>query len=158
MRLSHLLSSVMLIAGLLAIPAGAQQDERADTFIGPSPVIGSWSFQTAPYRQGTCTMSGQMNIRPTSSANIFSCSFTATEECTGQDKWVVEQTCKAINREGRLSIESTIVNFLEAKQFTDSYVPDHFALRVVNRELMTGSLISAVSAPIEFRRDAENVS
>ena len=66
-------------------------------------------------------MSGNMNIRPTAAPNTFSCSFTAVEECTGQDKWIVEQTCKAVNRDGRLSIKSSIVNFLEAKKGTLAY-------------------------------------
>lgn len=160
MRPSYILISAMLAATGVGGPANTQEDndEAPRTYIGPSPIIGAWSFKSAPYRQESCTMSGNMNIQPTSSPNIFKCSFTATEECVGQDKWVVEQTCQAINREGRLSIESTIVNFLEAKPLTDSYQPDHFALNVVSRELMTGSLISAISAPIEFRRNAENVS
>jgi hypothetical protein len=143
---------------ITAVPAPAQEDENARTYVGPSSIVGAWSFRSAPYRGDACIMSGHMNIRPTTSPGIFSCSFTASEECAGQDKWVVEQTCKAISREGRLSIESKIVNFLEAKQFTQSYAPDHFALTIVNRELMTGSLVSAVSAPIEFRREVENVS
>ena len=138
------------------MPASAQDGN--DTFIGPSPIVGAWSFRTAPYRDGVCVMSGNMHIRPTGNSEVFSCSFTAVEECPGQDKWVVEQTCKAVNRDGRLSIKSTIVNFLESKEFTASYVPDHFGLTVVNRELMTGSLISAVTAPVEFHRDADNVS
>lgn len=152
------LSSLTLLFAFVATPVYAQEQGEPGTFIGPSPIIGSWSFHSAPYREGTCIMSGNMSIRPTSSREIFSCSFTAVEDCEGQDKWVVEQTCKAINREGRLTIKSTIVNFLEAKAFTDSYAPDHFSLDVVSKELMTGALISAVTAPVEFRRDADNVS
>ena len=103
-------------------------------------------------------MSGNMSIRPTNNSEVFSCSFTAVEDCQGQDKWVVEQTCKAVSRDGRVSIKSSIVNFLEAKAYTASYAPDHFALNVVSKELMTGSLVSAVTAAVEFRRDADNVS
>jgi len=141
---------------LIAVPTSAQ--EESDTFIGRSPVVGSWSFRTAPYRGDACVMSGNMNIRSTEKPNVFACSFTAVEECTGQDKWVVEQTCKAVNRDGEVSIKSQIVNFLESKEYTASYVPDHFGLTLVSRELMTGALISAVSAPVEFRRVADNLS
>lgn len=151
------LSAIIMASHLAsAPPAKAQANDKA--FIGSSPIVGSWSFRTAPYHEETCVMSGNMSIRPTETADVFNCSFTAVEECTGFDKWVVEQTCKAVNQDGRLSIRSTIVNFLEAREYTESYVPDHFGLEVVSRELMTGYLISAVSAPIEFRREADNVS
>lgn len=152
------LASTALFASLIAISSPAQAQSDEDIFLGEAAIVGSWSFQTAPYRGETCVMSGNMNVQPTSSPDVFTCSFTATEECQGQDAWVVEQTCKAISRDGRVSIKSTIVNFLESKEFTGSYVPDHFALNLVSRELMTGSLVSAVTAPIEFRRNAENVS
>jgi len=151
------LSLGALTTALVAMPASTQQ-RSGDTFIAPSPIVGSWSFQTAPYRGEACVMSGNMNIRPTENSEVFACSFTAIEECTGQDKWVVEQTCKAVNRDGEVSIKSQIVNFLESKEYTASYVPDHFGLTLVNRELMTGALISAVSAPVEFRRIADNLS
>jgi len=154
-RLISLVACALTVA-LGPVPTSAQ--ERSETFIGPSPVVGAWSFRTAPYRGDICVMSGHMNIRPTDNSEVFSCSFTAVEECVGQDKWVVEQTCKAVSREGRLSIKSTIVNFLESKEFTSSYAPDHFGLTVVSKELMTGALISAVTAPVEFHRTADNVS
>lgn len=152
------LIAASFVTCLIGLPCYAQDQRSEETFIGQSPVVGSWSFKTTPYRQGTCKMSGNMNISPTERANMFTCSFTATEECKGQDKWVVEQTCKAVNQDGQLSIKSSIVNFLDGKEYTASYVPDHFALNIISRELMSGSLVSAVSAPVEFRRDADNVS
>jgi len=63
-----------------------------------------------------------------------------------------------VNRDGQLSIKSSIENFLEAKEFTDSYVPDNFSLQVESRERMSGLLVSAVSAPVEFRRKPDNLS
>lgn len=143
-------------AALIAVPTSAQED--SDTYISRSPIAGSWTFRTTPYRGGSCVMSGNMNIRATENTNVFACSFTAVEECTGQDKWVVEQTCKAVNNDGEVTIKSQIVNFLESKEYTASYVPDHFGLTLVSRELMTGALISAVSAPVEFRRIPDNLS
>ena len=103
-------------------------------------------------------MSGHMNIRPTATAGVFACNFTAREDCTGQDTWIVEQSCKAVNRDGQLSIKSNIENFLESKEFTDSYEPDNFSLQVESRERMSGLLVSAVTAPIEFRRKPDNLS
>jgi len=109
------LTAAMLTGAIIGAPASAQGG--SDTFIGPSPIVGSWSFRTVPYRQDTCVMSGNMSIRPTNNSEVFSCSFTAVEDCQ-----------------------------------------DHFALNVVSKELMTGSLVSAVTAAVEFRRDADNVS
>jgi len=150
------LASLALCAALLPSSGNTQSEEQG--FTRPSPVTGSWSFESSRYREGTCVMSGHMSIRPTSKAGVFACSFTAIEDCTGQDTWVVEQSCKAVNRDGRLSIKSNIENFLEAKEFTDSYVPDNFSLQVESRERMSGSLLSAVIAPVEFRRNPDNLS
>ena len=151
-----------LLLALTAFPSNGQDSgedkTERETFVGPPPVVGSWKFQSSRYRADSCVMSGNMYIRQTSSANVFKCSFTAIEDCDGQDKWVVEQTCEATLGDGRLGIKSEIVNFLQAKEFTASYAPDHFALTVDNRELMTGSLVSAVVAPVEFRRQADNLS
>ena len=143
---------------LTAAPSEGQADSERKTYLGPSPVVGSWKFETARYREDACVMSGNMHIRPTESQTDFNCSFTAVEDCVGEDKWIVEQTCEANLANGKLAIRSTIVNFIEAEAFTDSYAPDHFALSVISREFMTGKLVSAVVAPIEFRREADNVS
>jgi len=150
------LASLALCAVLLPFSANTQSE--APGFTSPSPVIGSWSFESSRYRGGTCVMSGHMNIRPTATAGVYACNFTAIEDCTGQDTWIVEQSCKAVNRDGRLSIKSNIENFLESKEITDSYVPDNFSLEVESRERMSGSLVSAVIAPVEFRRKPDNLS
>lgn len=150
------LASLALCAALLPFNANTQSEDRS--FTPPSPITGSWSFESARYRGGACVMSGHMNIRPTAKADVYACNFTALEDCTGQDTWVVEQSCKAVNRDGQLSIKSNIENFLEAKEFTDSYVPDNFSLQVESRERMSGLLVSAVSAPVEFRRKPDNLS
>lgn len=151
-------AGLALSLALTASPSIGQELSEPRTYLGPAPVVGAWSFESARYREDTCVMSGNMNIRATDTQNVFRCSFTAIEDCDGEDKWVVEQTCEANLSDGKLAIRSTILNFLQAKEFTDSYAPDHFALSVVNRAFMTGTLVSAVIAPIEFRREAGNVS
>lgn len=148
-------SAAMLLVLGVSIPAAHSDTE---SFKEPSPIVGSWSFETAPYREATCVMSGNMNIQATPTPDVFNCSFTAIEACEAREKWVVEQTCKAVSVEGKVLVESSIVNFLEARDYTASYAPDHFQLQVQSRELMTGSLISAVTAPVEFRRNADNLS
>lgn len=149
---------ILLLASLLASTVPSQAQTPSDTFIPPSPIIGSWSFQTDEYREGTCKMSGKMSIRKTSEANAFTCSFVSIEKCDGSDRWVVEQTCEVSKHDKELTISSQIVNFLEAREFTGSYAADHFVLNIASKHLMTGSLVSAVRAPVEFRRDKENLS
>ncbi len=104
-------------------------------------------------------MTGRMSIRSsTVSPNAFTCSFVSVEDCNGLDPWVVEQSCEAEKRDAELTISSRIVSFLEAKEFTGSYAPDHFVLNINSKSQMTGALISAIKAPVEFRREKENLS
>ena len=149
---------VALIATLLASAAPSSAQDKPKTFATPSSIIGNWTFQTAKYRDSTCQMSGRMSIKPSITPSAFTCSFTAIEECAGADRWVVEQTCEAVKRNADLTISSQIVNFLESKEFTGSYAADHFVLKINNKHLMTGSLVSAVKAAVEFRREEENLS
>ena len=144
-----------LILIMSALLASANPAAAEDV---PASISGTWAFETSDYRDGTCRMSGKMHIRPSKSQTNLTCSFTAIEECAGSDRWVVEQTCAASRRDTELSISSKIVSFLEAKEFTDSYAPDHFLLNVINKERMTGSLVSAIRAPVEFWREEENLS
>ena len=157
-RFIHLASTALLLAFSLPFSMAQDREEQPERFVPPSSIVGAWSFETELYRGQSCKMSGNMNINPTDRPNVFNCSFTAIEDCIGQDEWVVEQTCKLVNTEGRLTVKSQIVNFLQSKEYTASYAPDHFSLQVQNRQLMTGSLISAVTAPVTFRRNPDNLS
>ena len=103
-------------------------------------------------------MSGQMQIRPNPQTGGLACAFTAVEACTGQDRWIVEQVC-AIEQSGdQLAIRSSIINFVEADEFTGSYQPDHFSLTLASANRMVGQIISSVSASVEFTRQEEALS
>ncbi len=130
---------------------------------GAERAIGSWDFQSVPYRDDTCQMSGTMRIRPDRDASgrstgELSCAFTAVEACIGQDRWIVEQICTVENSGDQLSISSSIVNFIEADTFTGSYLPDHFVLTIESASRMKGQIISSISAGVEFVRQEEAVS
>ncbi|MEO0882610.1 MAG: hypothetical protein AAFY34_07720 [Pseudomonadota bacterium] len=140
-----------LLAGVLAmgiaLPASAQTD-----------IVGSWTFETDRYRAGVCQLYGTMKVRTTPEDGKYRCAITAVEDCQNEDRWVVEQTCSAYRAENTLSVRSTIVSFIEADVNPENYVPDHFALEIESSDRMNGSLVSAIIAPVEFRRTTEGIS
>ncbi|MEM8637013.1 MAG: hypothetical protein AAGF33_18770 [Pseudomonadota bacterium] len=141
----------LLLAGILALgavaPASAQND-----------IIGSWTFETDRYHSGVCRLYGTMKVRTTPEDGVYRCAVTAVEDCIEQERWVVEQTCSAYRADDTLSVRSKIVSFIEADVNPENYVPDHFALEIESPNLMVGSLVSAIIAPVEFRRTTEGIS
>ena len=128
----------------------------------PTDVLGGWSFQTSPYRDGACAMNGIMRLTPHEEDGRYQCELTAVEECATFGRSVVVQSCDARRFGNQVSVRSKIEQMLESKFESDSqlinYVPDNFALTIQNSERMFGALISAVSAPVEFRRMPEGTS
>ena len=99
-----------------------------------------------------------MQIRPDKDKIGVVCAFTAVEACIGEDRWVVEQTCEVEHHGDQITMRSSIINFIESDVITDTYAPDHFILKINSVDKMTGRLISAVSAAVEFIRLEEIVS
>ncbi len=128
----------------------------------PNDVLGSWTFQTKPYRDGTCGMTGTMRLTHNDEEGVYDCELTAVEVCSLWGRSVVVQSCEARRFGNQVSVRSKIEQMLESKFDTDapgySYVPDNFALTIQSAERMYGSLVSAVNAPVEFRRMPEAVS
>ncbi len=128
----------------------------------PGDVLGSWTFQTKPYRGGACGMTGMMRLTHDDEDGAYDCELTAVEVCSMWGRSVVVQSCKARRFGDQVSVRSTIEEMLESKFEPGtggfSYVPDNFALTVQSAERMYGALISAVNAPVEFRRTPEGVS
>ena len=58
--------------GLALLPAQADTKD-------PSDVLGSWSFQTKPYRQGQCIMTGTMRLSSHPEDGLYECELTAVE-------------------------------------------------------------------------------
>ncbi|MEM0987047.1 MAG: hypothetical protein AAGJ32_12445 [Pseudomonadota bacterium] len=145
------------LVAVLLTTAPAQADV-AD----PSDVLGAWTFQTSTYRGGQCLMSGTMRLTPAAEDGVYGCELTAMEVCSLWGRSLVRQSCEARRFGNQVSIRSQIEEMLESKMQHDglqlTYVPDNFALTIQNAQRMFGSLVSAVSAPVEFRRAESGIS
>lgn len=146
--------AVLMMACMMASPALANSGKNKD----PSDVLGSWSFQTSPYRSGQCVMSGTMRLSPHPDEGRYTCELTAVEMCSMWGRSVVRQSCEARRSGDQVSVRSTIEEMLESKAEGLIYVPDNFSLTVQSHERMFGALVSAVTAPVEFRRAADGIS
>lgn len=132
----------------------AQQVKESD----PGDVLGTWSFQTRPYRQGACIMTGTMFLSPHPDEGQYSCELTAVEVCSMWGRSVVRQSCQARRFGDQVSIRSQIEEMLESKTEGLTYVPDNFTLTVQSADRMFGALVSAVTAPAEFHRSNDGIS
>jgi hypothetical protein len=147
--------AALVIAVAAAMPAEANKG-KADK--DKSDVLGTWSFQTKPYRQGQCVMTGTMSLTPHPDEGLYNCELTAVEMCTMWGRSVVRQSCEARRSGDQVSIRSTIEEMLETKAPDLIYVPDNFSLTVQSHDRMFGALVSAVTAPVEFRRANDGIS
>ena len=149
----HVLLACLVALALLVAPgAGATEDKDS------SDILGNWTFQTKPYREGRCVMSGTMRVTPDPEPGLYKCELTAVEVCSMWGRSVVLQQCSARRFGNQVSIRSEIDQFLESKLEGLVYVPDNFALTVQSAERMYGSLISAATAPAIFIRAEEGIS
>jgi hypothetical protein len=146
---------LMFIALAAGLPAGAVKG-KGET--DKSDVLGNWSFQTRPYREGQCVMTGTMNLSPHPDEGLYTCEITAVEMCTMWGRSVVRQSCQARRFGNQVSIRSTIEEMIETEAPDMVYVPDNFTLTIQSHERMFGALVSAVTAPVEFRRANDGIS
>jgi len=148
--------AVLVSCGAFTAPAHADAD--------PNDILGAWSFQTQPYRDGQCVMTGTMFLTDDADGvdGKYDCELTALEMCSLWGQSVVRQTCEVRRFGNQVSVRSEIAEVLERKGelegFSFNYVPDNFALTVKSASRMYGALVSAVSAPVEFRRRTEGIS
>ena len=139
---------------MLAVPGAGASEDAKDS----GDILGNWTFQTKPYREGRCVMSGTMRITPDPEPGLYACELTAVEVCSMWGRSVVLQQCKARRFGNQVSIRSEIDQFLESKLEGLVYVPDNFALTVQSATRMYGSLVSAATAPAIFIRAEEGIS
>ncbi len=142
-----------LIAGALAMTFPSSADTR-----DPSDVLGSWTFQTKPYRSGQCLMTGTMRLTDHPTEGIYGCELTAVEVCSMWGRSVVQQSCHARRFGDQVSVRSKIENMLEKGTEGLIYVPDNFTLTIQDAGRMFGALVSAATAPVEFRRSEDGIS
>ncbi|KJS26109.1 MAG: hypothetical protein VR75_08395 [Hyphomonadaceae bacterium BRH_c29] len=151
-RLARTAALVLTAALLVFTPAQAGTDDD------PNDVLGTWSFRTKPYRGGECLMTGTMYLTPHPDKGQYTCELTAVEVCSQWGRSVVRQSCKARRFGNQLSVRSEIEEMLEAKVEGLIYVPDNFTLTIESADRMFGALVSAVTAPAEFRRSSDGIS
>lgn len=149
------LAGLLMLALVAGLPASAVKG-KGET--DKSDVLGNWSFQTRPYREGQCVMTGTMNLSPHPDEGLYGCELTAVEMCSMWGRSVVRQSCEARRFGDQVSIRSTIEEMLETKAPDMLYVPDNFTLTIQSHERMFGALVSAVTAPVEFRRANDGIS
>jgi hypothetical protein len=98
------------------------------------PLIGGWRIKTDSF-YGGCVMTGAMTIRPTQTANRYSCRFATRQTCPGERDATSEQTC-TISRSGdKVTITSTLVS-----TNAPGYVPDNWRLTLIDAARMDGDL------------------
>lgn len=146
---------LMMIALVAGLPASAVKGKGDKD---KSDVLGNWSFQTKPYREGQCVMTGTMNLSPHPDEGRYTCEITAVEMCSMWGRSVVRQSCDVRRFGDQVSVRSTIEEMLETKSPEMLYVPDNFTLTIQSHERMFGALVSAVTAPVEFRRANDGIS
>ena len=142
-----------ILAGALFMTLSAGADTR-----DPGDVLGSWTFKTKPYRQGQCLMTGTMRLTEAPEEGLYGCELTAVEVCSMWGRSVVLQSCSARRFGNQVSIRSTISQMLERQTEDLIYVPDNFSLTIQDASRMFGALVSAATAPVEFRRSEEGIS
>lgn len=147
------LAAMAALVLLTGAPASAGNMD-ADT----SDVLGTWTFQTRPYRNGQCLMTGTMNLSPHPEPDQYACELTAVEVCSLWGRSVVRQSCQARRFGDQVSIRSQIEEMLESKVEGLIYMPDNFTLTIESADRMFGALVSAVTAPAEFRRANDGIS
>jgi len=145
-------------AACAALMVAAMPMSTQATETDPVDVLGTWSFQTRPYRDGTCLMTGTMHLRPAPEKDTYHCELTAIEVCAAWGRSVVRQSCQANRFGDQVSIRSQVEEMLETKADGLVYWPDNFTLTVQSQDRMFGALVSAVTAPAEFRRANNGIS
>lgn len=145
------LAAIMACFVTLLLPAHGDSRD-------PGDVLGSWTFQTQPYREGQCLMTGTMRLTSDPEEGIYACELTAVEVCSMWGRSVVLQTCSARRFGNQVSVRSEISQMLEQKTEGLFYVPDNFSLTIQDPSRMYGALVSAATAPVEFRRSEEGIS
>ena len=148
------------LLALFAAPTALAQGDGAVN--DPEDILGMWTFQTSVYREGQCQMAGQMHVSSAEEPGTYTCEITANEVCTGLGESVVLQSCVARRVGNQVTVRSNIEQMLESKDafvgLESSYAPDNFSLTVKSSRRMFGSLVSAVTAPVEFKRDIGGMS
>ena len=160
MNAAPLLLSVAIACA--TVPTASAQLKKA-----PSPA-GIWEFKTAVLYD-SCTISGQMEIRPDGDKNSkrFTCTFRAVQACTrgGIRTIHTDQSCSASQTGSQINIVSKVDKIVSTdpadlmKGMLERYWPDNFKVAINPRgDEMDGAFESQGEAPVKFLRKQELVS
>ncbi len=149
----------LVSGGLMSVSAGLTASAHSLLTISDkvANITGSWVFETGRYNQGTCKLTGQMYIRPTSQPNQYSCEFTTFEKCPSVSA-EVEQVCSLRVEGDQAAFVSKITRIAEQKPFAYEYQPDDWRLTIKSTDEMIGTLESASRAYVIFKRDTAPTS
>jgi hypothetical protein len=137
------------VALALAAPSGAPVWAQSNAAPPDADILGAWSFQTEPYENLRCQMTGELILTETSVPNVYGGELIAYEACDGAQIYEARQSATVTRDGDRLTITSTLLKVLPRP---DAYAPDNFELEIVSSALMVGELRSADIAPATFRR------
>lgn len=145
---------VALLAAALMLAGGAHGDDASST--KPANISGQWTFKA--YTYDSCDFGGVAELSTTEEPGVYACELTARQVCPiNEIEWVVRQSCIATRTDDRLTIRSTIEEFLVGEP-TPAYWPDNFILKIRSSDRMTGSLISHGTHASEFTRQVGGIS
>ncbi|MEM5516854.1 hypothetical protein WNY37_07820 [Henriciella sp. AS95] len=139
--------SAATLAAILCLTVGPA---HADDLDATPNIAGLWTFEAEVHP--ICSFSGQARLMPGDTPDTYGCELTARQDCPSVDVlYTVEQSCTATVEDDVLSVQSTIVNFLEGEP-SEAYLPDHFQLVIKDASTMDGILIGSGAYPAIWRR------
>lgn len=153
------IGKIILLVTAISLFGSSWQTSEASTDNFIRKVVGSWAFKTTEYREGSCTMQGNMKVSR-QNAEEYYCEIYAEETCTMWGVFLVYQTCTIDQADDQITIVSKVEKIIESTMELSevNYIPDNFIVEFVDPNLMTGNLVSAVIAPVRFERVPDNNS
>ena len=104
---------------------------------------GTWAIATG--EQQPCELTGKATLAPATREtqdSDYKCELTMRHYCPGAFEAVVRQSCRVRNIRGQITIQSTIVEFVNGLE-SGTYSPDNFRLSAQSANELYGAQIDA---------------
>ena len=104
---------------------------------------GTWAIATS--EPLPCELTGKATLAPANNqtdGSDYACELTMRHFCPGRFEAVVRQSCRVRNIRGQITIQSTIVEFLQGMD-RGTYSPDNFRLSAQSANELYGAQIDA---------------
>lgn len=145
--------AICLLSLLVAAPVALSQATEADR---STNIAGLWAFEAE--LPDPCSFTGQARLVASGEPGRYRCELTAQQHCPSIDvTYVVEQSCSVTQDGDSVTVQSTIVNFLEGEP-TPNYTPDHFQMDIETPASMSGVLIGSSIYPAIWHRASDAIS